>query len=74
MDPENDDMPMIPMRSRHQNRQPVKPPRNRVSSGWRKLLPPDRIEEREARVQEFCRRAELGLPLFPDTRPKESKT
>lgn len=70
-DDEDDEMPLTPLRSRHQNRVPKVRGKN-ASPNWSQLLPADMLAEREAKVREFARRAELRLPLFPEKRKKET--
>ena len=65
MDPEDDDMPPLPLKSRHQNRQPSKTGGRQGQADNLFILPPERLAERKARLAEYARRAAKGLPLFP---------
>ena len=61
---DEDDMPLIPIHSRHQDRVPVK--RGRKSeTAYIANLPPDKLAEREDRIKAMIQRAAKGLPLFP---------
>ena len=64
---DEDDMPLIPLRSRHQDRVPI----TGVHKGhttYITLLTPAQLAEREAKIQWMIARAAKGLPLTPRRR------
>ena len=63
---EDDDIPTVPMRSRHQDR--IDSVRQKKKPHWRQECAEADAIERAKRMDGLIRRAELGLPLYPKRR------